>query len=294
MNHRDFLLKLRRNRIALAIIAVAAFAAGAAFNYWGMEHGKASIAFKIYGSPVVYSTDNDAVYQNMLRSSETYEKQRLMIFSDEMLEYLIEEFDLYTYYKVDRNARHAFAKIRRKVSERIKYDKMVMDVIVLSYIDRDGEVSVNVLNALVEKLDQMNRAELNSILETNAIVHERAINGFKSLSRFSELESNPHRSAEQSREMLGLQAAAYEQSGRVANLTTQLQQTEESRERIITETKHRLRPIVNVVSRPAPESISLMEILGFGVVALVVALLGVILWLYYGEQYAWELKTLFG
>lgn len=75
--------------------------------------------------------------------------------SGEVINYLIEKFDLYKHYDIDRNAKRAAYKVRLHFSKLYEVKKNKNEAIELSVEDKDPQFAAQIANAAREKIDEI-------------------------------------------------------------------------------------------------------------------------------------------
>ena len=305
MDEKAFVLQLRRFRWHILSAALAVFALVVLYAAAFIEHGKAQVGFRVQGVALVKSNESKFVYENLFAFTDQFEKQRMLIHSDEMIDHLVHAFRLYEHYNIDPNAPYAAERISRAVTNRLSVEKKVMDVIVVSYTDRDSRLAVDVLNEMMQTLEALNRRDVNAQLRTNAEIQEAArrelevtLNNTQSqlrgdFERLNELYERPVTSDSKS-QMLGLQLDIARQAAYIGELETNLGFAASKLEAAKASIESDKRPILQVLSKALPiEDTKTTIALGVGFAAAfsIVVLLTTLL--YYRDQYEWILKTLF-
>ena len=298
------LLTVRRHRLRLAAVVLAVFLLAPFYYVWNFELGKAQVAFAVSGHALIKSVDNETVYQNLLAGVEQFERQRLLIFSDAMVSHLIKKFNLYDYYGIDHDDPYAYERVSRAVTERLQVDKKAMDVIGVTYRDRDGRMAVNILNELVAKLESINREEVEQTLERNLQVHEAARNdlakslrdkqlaveeGMVSLSRLHTDATSPDQQTQLFKQEMSLYRQVAELDRLKSLATTNATQYRQAAASLDMDA----RPLVHVISRAvSAETKTYLVAFGIAVGASIAACIVLLLGIFYYNRYRWIVKTL--
>ena len=93
--------------------------------------------------PFVFGSENDI--DRLLTIAE----------SSELVNFLVNKFDLYNHYKIDSNQRKAPFKVRKKFFKYYEISKTSKDAIEMSFEDKDPEFAAQVVNAARIKMDAM-------------------------------------------------------------------------------------------------------------------------------------------
>ena len=75
--------------------------------------------------------------------------------SSEVINYLIEKFDLYKHYEIDRDAKRASYKVRLRFSKLYEVKKNKNEAIELSVEDKDPAMAAAIANAARQKIDEI-------------------------------------------------------------------------------------------------------------------------------------------
>jgi hypothetical protein len=304
MDDKTFVLLIRKYRFVMLAFALAAFAVGYLTVLFSVEHGTAQVGFKVSGMPLIRTADNTAVYQSLFNGAEQYERQRLMIMSDDMVSYLVKRFNLYKYYNTDPDGEYSYERITRQVTNRITVDKKVSDMIVVTYVDRDSRMAANILNAMMERLENLNREEAVEVIRANAEVYDRTRNdlamtfdakqtllknGLEELNRLYSMPQTP----EVRRDLFNLQLSLYRQTADLAQVKNQMVGASAKYELSEASIEKEHRPIIHVFSKPIPsDGRKWMVTFGAGTTAAIAIVFVLLALLYYRERYEWVVRTI--
>jgi hypothetical protein len=301
MDDRTFVLGIKKQLRRIFVLVSVTFAVAALLTFLS-NNGRATMRVKLLGSPVVRSQDNAAIYQNLFQSAELLEKQSVMIFSDEMVSHLVRKFNLYRYYGIDRNSEYASETIFRIITDRLTVEKKVMDILSISYKDKDRRMAVTILNELVAKLEEMNRNDIREHLRLNAEIYDASRQDLresleKAESRIKDklnLLSQLEKSNAPLDEKTNAQVALFTLTSNLGKIKSDYYTANTNYLLTLSTIERDQRPIVHVVSKAMPEPSDIYYVsTGVGLVFAVIVLLISLAFIYYSEQYKWIYEILF-
>lgn len=77
-----------------------------------------------------------------------------------LIDYIIDSFKLVEHYKISRNDRYWKTKVRKKFEKNYKAIKTERDGVEVSVYDTDPLLAARIVNAIVEKIDEINRQHI--------------------------------------------------------------------------------------------------------------------------------------
>lgn len=80
--------------------------------------------------------------------------------SGPVIEYVIDSFKLVEHYDIDRNSKYWRTKVRKKFEKNFKAIKTERDGVEISLYDTDPKTAANIVNAIVEKTDELNKEHI--------------------------------------------------------------------------------------------------------------------------------------
>ena len=87
-----------------------------------------------------------------------YDRINQIMYSSQMIDYLIEKFNLYTHYNVDKNDVNSYMVVATRIKENIKISISKTKIITVQVSDRlDYNVASNIANAVGKKINDINR-----------------------------------------------------------------------------------------------------------------------------------------
>lgn len=86
--------------------------------------------------------------------------------SETVINYIIDSFKLADHYKVDKDKQYRKTIVRKKFEKNYKALKTEREAIEISVYDTDGKLAAAMVNAIVEKVDELNRQHVLETKET--------------------------------------------------------------------------------------------------------------------------------
>ena len=168
MNQLEVLMMIRRYRFLYVAVFIISFIAGVKYllprvlNYDG--ESTFYLANESLVNPAMFSNKNQ---QDFLQVSVVQERVYQLAYSSEMMNYLIQKFNLYHHYGIDTTGINFYAKTVKRITKAIRLKKISPDVSSIIVTDRNNEVAANMANAIVSKLDLMNKKYLIDKIQAN-------------------------------------------------------------------------------------------------------------------------------
>ena len=81
--------------------------------------------------------------------------------SEPIIDYLIDSFKLVEHYKIDRNTAYWKTKVRKKFDKNYEAIKTEHDAVQVSMYDTDPKMASDMVNAAIEKIDELNKSHVN-------------------------------------------------------------------------------------------------------------------------------------
>jgi uncharacterized protein involved in exopolysaccharide biosynthesis len=78
-----------------------------------------------------------------------------------IMEYIIDSFKLVEHYKIDRNEKYWKTKVIKKLEKNFKVIKTEQEAVEISLYDTDPKIASSAVNAVVEKVDELNKQQIN-------------------------------------------------------------------------------------------------------------------------------------
>jgi capsular polysaccharide biosynthesis protein len=78
-----------------------------------------------------------------------------------VMDYIIDSFKLVEHYKIDRSGKYWKTKVMKKLEKNFKVIKTEQEAVEISLYDTDPKIASAVVNAIVEKVDELNKQQIN-------------------------------------------------------------------------------------------------------------------------------------
>ena len=105
--------------------------------------------------------------------------------SEPIVEYIIDSFKLVDHYKIDRNSAYWRTKVRKKFDKNYEAIKTEHDAVQISIFDTDPKQAAAMTNAVVDKVDELNkyfinesRRKLYEQLATQIVEQKKSVNAY--------------------------------------------------------------------------------------------------------------------
>jgi uncharacterized protein involved in exopolysaccharide biosynthesis len=102
-----------------------------------------------------------------------------------LIEYIIDSFKLTEHYKIDKSAKYWKTKVTKQFDKNYEAIKTERDAVEISIYDTDANIAHNIVNAIVEKIDELNRLQVNEskqrlfdLLSDQIEEQQSKVNGF--------------------------------------------------------------------------------------------------------------------
>jgi len=224
-------------------------------------------------------------------------------FSTEMKEMLIKQFNLYQHYKIDTTEKYHYERVIAKLGETITFKNFSNDVSGIMVYDRNNEVAAAMANAIVWKLDELNKKYLNDKLQSNLVFYESYLSESSKISQ--KQARNLDRYLNKLSEMKGkydtdgsrisdLEFSVFKAINSIENATDQLMKAKNLYQSALSMRQNQNSPSIVIIKKATPQLKSKKILLVFysslaGLVTLILFLFG----LYTTATYKAELKALF-
>jgi hypothetical protein len=310
MNYSDFLLRIRKYRLWFLLLFIAAFIAGGYFLAGTVLKYKSDCTFyvaseNISNPSLLWTSEED---NPSLRVNAGQERIYQLAYSSEMTSFLIAKFKLYKHYNIDTTRLYFHERTVRKLSDRIVFTKLSPDLAVVSVTDRNNEIAAGMANALVKKLDQLNKNYLLNKMQSNLVFYETFLAESEKISmeqnenlqeiikKFSEaLDRYKSGSGKDYVPISDVEFSVYQAANRIQEVTRQLVKAKSLYNNSIKSMQRANLPSVVIIKRAMPDMDSKVSLLGiYSLLVAVVATGMAILVIYLVMYYSNDLKIIFG
>jgi hypothetical protein len=150
---------IRKNLLVLFLCCALIFGASA-FYYQKHTEYVSSISFLVNSSSlaeVLWDRGADGPVE-VVNDDRGYNRINQIIYSSQMIDYLIQKFSLYTHYNIDTSNINAYLIVSNRIKENLKIGISKTKIITLQVSDRlDYNVASNMANAIGKKINDVNR-----------------------------------------------------------------------------------------------------------------------------------------
>jgi len=306
MSHLELLIMLRRNRLKYLLFFVVVFIVSGYFLIPIVLRYEGTSTFYLANetmiNPGVFSNNNP---QDGLQISLAQERLYHLAYSTEMMLFLINNFKLYDHYNIDTTQINYYAKTARRITENIKFHKITEDLSKVVVNDRNNEIAATIANAVVWKLDQLNRKYLIDKMQVNLNYFSSYIQEVTVISKeqnqklfeFMEaLKRKPGAGEGRNGEALSeVEFSIYQAAAKIQDLTSQLIMAKSLYNNALTSQKSSNLPEIVILKIALPEVTSRKyHLIGYAALCALLACTILILVMYFYFSYQKEFSILFG
>jgi hypothetical protein len=308
MERDDILKMLRRNRWWILIVFFISFISSGYFliPYVIVHPGETTFYLANNETQVNPAFFSRAGKEDFMQINQAQERAYHLVFSTEMLNYLIKEFDLYRVYKIDSGKPYHYEEIVRKLSRKISFNKVNSDLSKVTVMDRNNERAANMANALVAKLDQLNKKYIAEKIRSNLKFYEAFLNESTKVSaeqnrllkEYIELFSKARHTQKGEalvRPLSEVEFSLYQAASRMSDINEQLSLARLLYEKALDFQRSDKLSSIIIIKHAIPEIKSRKEelVLFAGMAAVVISAVFILL-IYFFNTYKRELQMVFG
>lgn len=167
-HHIEFLLLVRKFRFALALIMLMAFLASLYFLSPLVLRYSSYASFYVVADKL-YNPASAIVEDNVSITEYSLENKRIenLIYSTEMIDYLVKNYNLYHRYQIDSTARFSKEMMANQIRNNVRLNKTSSDFFLVYVYDRNNEIAAAMANSIVKQLDLLNRHYIKNKVNIN-------------------------------------------------------------------------------------------------------------------------------
>jgi hypothetical protein len=167
-HHIEFLLLVRKFRFALALIMLMAFLASLYFLSPLVLRYSSYASFYVVADKL-YNPASAIVQDNVSITEYSLENKRIenLIYSTEMIDYLVKNYNLYHRYQIDSTARFSKEMMANQIRNNVRLNKTSSDFFLVYVYDRNNEIAAAMANSIVKQLDLLNRHYIKNKVNIN-------------------------------------------------------------------------------------------------------------------------------
>jgi len=306
MTHHELLLMLRRYRLVfLFIFIVTSAASGYIFIPWVLKYEGESTFYLANESMVNPALFAQKGSQDLLQVNLVQERVYQLAYSTQMMTYMIKRFNLYDHYHIDSTKAYHFERAIRMLTKNIRFNKVTSDLSSIVVTDRNNEMASAMANAIVWKLDLLNKQYLSDKIQANLNFYDsflkeslRITNEQNLLMReyMTTLGTERKKSPESSVLPLPeVEFSLYQAAARIGDITSQLVMARNFYSQAMNTRNSKNLPSLVIIKRAMPDLISKKpDLVLFALLAGLVGTVSSILVAYFYFSYKTEMKILFG
>jgi hypothetical protein len=310
MPHHQFLFVLRKYRLHILLFVLFTSLVTIYYNLYVKDNGLAETKFMVntnqyYNSAAVGLGGIQADPASPDKIDISMVQYRL-IYSDEMMNYLVQKFQLYKYFGINEKDEDALLKVRRIIADKMNLLNTGNGILSLTYEDRSSRMAATLLNATTEKLELMNRSFVLDKLYKDISVYNKIIGEAKKegkeqsdslkiiTDKITELYKS--RSGSISNETLvAIQLDLYKAASNLESADKQIVNTKSLYLLTAELVNNDSDPIIKVINKAYPDlSKNILNLLLSVIVVASISFTTAIFCLYYFHTFKDDLKILFG
>ena len=176
MEAKTLLIQVRKHRLFILLFMILGFGAGMYYFDRFYNVYTAVVTLYISGEPVVDKADADDFYVDISDVNHARVIQEILLRSNDMTNILNEKFNLYNHYQLDSTSSYSYDKISTILAGclGIAY-KNQFNYLELTFIDKDPNFAIRVVNFVSKKLDEMNKKLLIEKLKKKASIYKMVL-----------------------------------------------------------------------------------------------------------------------
>lgn len=303
MKHEDFLFLIRKHRIYLALVFLIAAILGVyVLRPKVLKYEGTAIFYLANESMVNPSIFGIPGQEDLLQVNLAQERIIQLAYSNEMMEHLIEQFDLYKHYNIDTTFKYFHQLTVKKLMRRINIKKLTGDISSITVFDRNNEIASAMANSMIWKLDELNKAYLINKLQNNLNFYETFLKeSEKTVSLQNSHLQNYIRIMSESRSRNGdksslpnVEFSIYEAASDIKEITTQLLKAKSLYSNTLNSVQAKKMPSLVIIRSAMPDFKSKkIYLIGYGFLSGGFCVTIYLMLLYFFNSYRNELRILF-
>ncbi len=309
MTELEVLLMIRRYRILFLLIFVGTFIIGGYAMIPKVLRYEGSTTFYLANesmvNPKAFTREGQ---EDVIQVTLVQERVYQLAYSTEMMNFLIRQFDLYKHYKIDTTSADYYAKTVRRITENITFNKITPDLSSIVVYDRNNEIAATMANAVVWKLDELNKKYLIDKIQANLNFYNSFLNEATTISKeqneklflymdaFGKMRHKEMNGGGQVKQPLSeIEFSLYEAASKIEEMTTQLILAKSLYTSALSSQKTKNLPSLVVIKKALPEVKSRKKylILFAGLAGLLACVVAIVL-MYIYMSYKTEFAIIFG
>lgn len=262
-----------------------------------------SSAFYLANESMVNPAAFTQAGQDVLQVTVVQERVYQLAYSTEMMNFLIKQFDLYKHYNIDTTKLDYYARTVRIITNNIKFNKIATDLSSIVVYDRNNEIAATMANAIVWKLDELNKKYLITKIQANLSFYDSFINEASSISKsqneklllyidaFKKMRIKENNTGLVKEPLTQIEFSLYQAASKIEEMTTRLILAKSLYSSALSSQKTNNLPSLVVIKKALPEVNSRKKYLVLfaglaGLLACVVSIVLMYIYMAYKTQFA--------
>ncbi len=242
--------------------------------------------------------------EDVIQVTLVQERVYQLAYSTEMMKFLISQFNLYKHYKIDTTSANHYAVTVRSITENITFNKITPDLSSIVVYDRNNEIAATMSNAIVWKLDELNKKYLIDKIQANLNFYNSFINEASGISKeqneklflyinaFGKMRHKENNGGDEIKQPLSeIEFSLYVAASKIEEMTTQLILAKSLYTSALSSQKTNNLPSLVVIKKALPEVKSRKKYLILfaglaGLLATIVAIVSMYIYMSYKKEFA--------
>lgn len=303
MENSEFLHLIRKHRKYLLVVFLTAAVVGGYLLRNKVLKYEGTVIFYLANESMV----NPSIFGNpgqvdLLQINLAQERIVQLAYSNDMMNHLIQQFDLYEHYGMDTTFKFFHQLTVKRLTRRIQIKKLSGDISSITVIDRNNEIAAAMANSIVLKLDQLNKTYLVNKLQSNLSFYDAFLKDSertaalqnKHLQDYIRVLSELRVSSKSNASLPNVEFSIYEAASEIKEITTQLLKAKNLYTNTLNSVQSKNLPSLVIIRSAMPDFKSKQYFLiGYCFLAGVFCVTIYLLTLYFMHSYRSDLKILF-
>ncbi len=308
MTRDQIFLMIRKYRILFVVAFIVSFSGAGYFLIPYVIVHKSMATFYLANSD---SQINPAFLsgkgrEEFLQVNQAQERAYQLIFSTEMQNHLIRQFNLYRIYKIDSTKNFHYEKVLDKLSKNVSFTNINSDLSQITVKDRNRERAANMANAIVAKLDQLNKQYIANKTEAGLRLYDAYLNESTKISSeqnmllkqymtiFSNSRNN-HAGSLNYKPLSEVEFSLYQSAAKIEDINQQLALAKILYSKALEFQKSKELSSLIVIKKALPDVESKKDLLaGLAFMAGILGMAVTIITVYFFHAYSNEIRLVFG
>ncbi len=180
MTNEEFVVHLKRKKVIIFFLVIVFFIASLYVQYKWFNDFKATNTFTIYNSESIETGTSAPDMERFYFERSGVNKIYSVIYSTEMLDYLIKKFNLYKHFHVNINDPYHYENMIGTLLNKISAIKTDHSVMTLTVKDRNPELAADIANDIVNQINVICRDQYLSKINQKIAFYENMLRDVQS------------------------------------------------------------------------------------------------------------------